>query len=855
MLTTLQFLAAMAAPLPALGFPAPYSPACRPPVAAEKQTSEPSTSTWRLMPRQATFLENRGQWPKNIRFLGVRSGMLVRAECDALVLQLADPAGDSNIGVLARFELARPGTDVTPSGEHVLPGRHHFLIGNEPSQWTRDVRGFSVLRYRCVADGIDLVLRDEHGTLEYDLEVESGADLSALVIACRGVEGLDLAEDGSLLIRTALGTLKQTRPRSEELLPDGDRREIDVHFRIVDETHFGFESPGRDLTLALRVDPGLVWSTYLGSSGSLGGFETCTASAVDAAGNVTLTGWADGFDFPTTPGALVATPPGGSPLFVTKLDTTGNLVYSTTIGPHSGNAQGLSLALDALGRATVGGSLNVSPLFTSDFPTTPGAFDTVMSSANASGFALRLSETGSSLVFSTFIEGSGSGSRVYAVDVAQSGATLVGGFTGSAAFPVTPGAFDVSFNSSGSTDGFVLRLDPTGSFLEWSTFLGGSGLEEVTSLKIQPDGRVTAVGSTGSSDFPFTPAAFNQSVVGRGTFITRLAPQGNALIWSAFLGGTSAAVGTESTPNALALEPSGGVVVVGWTRDPTFPTTQGALFTAYPPGAAIHSYVARVNSTGTALAYSTLLSFAAVARDVVVDASGVATVCGYDLNTTMPTTPGAFDATPSTLGDGFITRINPIGTELYYSTKFGGPNDDSVDALSTIGPHRVAFSGRGGMGVPVTAGSFDQTFNGGNNDIVAGVLDLFLLGTRAQGQSTPSCLGDVTMNVTQMPSSGAPVFGFWCSGAPPNALGWLLLGRETQVPTVVHGASLWLDRTSRLLRIPVASNTEGFVEAPFSLSAVPPGQHFAAQFVFLNGGACPGMGPFSTSHALLIDVQ
>jgi len=822
-------------------------------------TAEGALLPWPSPPRKtvlrpfAAFLENRGQWPETLRFLGRASGALIRVEQDALVLQLADPAGDTNVGVIARFEFPSANGVLDPKGELVLPGVHHYLIGKDPSKWTRNVQGFTRVRYACVADGIDLVLRDEDGKLEYDLDVNAGADLSALVFACQGVEHLELAADGTLLVHTALGTLEQTPPRSEELLPNGVRRSIDVRFRIVDQTHFGFESPQRNPDLELRIDPVLIWSTYLGSSGSLGGFESCTASAVDVvSGCVTLTGWTNGFDFPTTPGAYVATPPGGSPVFVTKLDSTGNLVYSSTIGGHSGGAQGLALALDALGRATVGGSLNISPLFTSDFPTTPGALDQVMSSANTSGFALRLSELGDTLVFSTFIEGAGSGTKVYALDVAASGATLVGGFTGSAVFPVTSGAFDTTLSIP---DAFVLRLDPTGSFLEWSTFLGGSGADETTAVKVGPTGEVTVVGFTSSQNFPFSPGAFNHTVVAGGSFVARLNAQGTALLWATFLGGTSPAGSNVSTPNAIALEPGGGVVVVGTTLDETFPTTPGALFTAYPIGSTTHSYVARVNATGTSLTYSTLLSFAAVAKDVVVDASGVATVSGIDLNTTMPTTPGAYDSTQTYLVDGFITRINPTGTKMYYSTKFGGPNSDNAQTIAAVGPHRMAFAGAMGIGAPTTPGSFDQTFNGGNNDIVAAVLDLFLRGTRGYGRSTPSCRSELIMNVTQMPSAGAVGFGFWCSGAPPLAQGWLLLGYEAPTPAPGHGAAIWLDLSRRIFPIAVQTNVDGFVETALPLTAIPIGAHFAAQYVFLNTATCTGLGPFSASHVVLVDVQ
>jgi hypothetical protein len=294
---------------------------------------------------------------------------------------------------------------------------------------------------------------------------------------------------------------------------------------------------------------------------------------------------------------------------------------------------------------------------------------------------------------------------------------------------------------------------------------------------------------------------------------------------------------------------------VGRTSDETFPTTPGALFSAYPPSGTTHSYVARINSTGTALVYSTLLSFAADVRDVVVDASGVATVCGIDLNTTMPTTPGAFDSSHTNLTDGFITRLNPTGTKLYYSTAFGGPGGDNAQTLATIGPHRMAFAGGMGTGVPTTPQSFDQTFNGGNNDLVAAVLDLFLQGTRGYGRSTPSCRGELIMNATQMPSAGASGFGFWCSGAPPSSQGWLLLGNEAPTPAPALGGAIWLDRSGRIFSIPVQANADGFVETPLPLTAIPTGQHFAAQYVFLNTATCPGLGLLSTSHAVVVDVQ
>lgn len=799
------------------------------------------------------FLENRGQWPSDVRYLARCSNMLVRAEGEAIILQVPDPAGDPALGVLVRIELAGPTHDLQPRGEQVQSGAHHYLIGDDPSVWTRNVSGFARVKYPCVADGIDLVLREERGMLEYDLEVSAGADLSGLAFQCTGIDGLSLGDDGSLLMHTALGVLRQSRPRSEEILRNGERRKVDVRFRLIDEHRFGFESPRRDRNLALYIDPGLVWATYLGCSSTMGGGEAVIASAVDASGCVIVTGWANAFDFPTTPGAMVALPPGGSVVFVTKLDATGNLVYSTTIGSHTGGSRGLAVALDSLGRATVSGVLFNGTLFTSDFPTTQGAFDTVMSSANTAGFVLRLSDLGDQLVFSTFIEGSNGGSEAHALDVSSTGATVVGGYTVSSTFPVTPGAFKSTYVPL--REGFVTRLDPTGAFLEWSTFLGGSNDDDVIAVEVDEDDFVTAVGFTRSSNFPFTSNAFNRTIVpSGGCFITRLNPQGSALVWSTAFAGTTTATFNGTSPKALALEPGGSLVIIGSSGDPSLPVTPGALFQPYPSSTTLHPFVARIDGTGSTLLYSTFLSFAAELSDVVVDASGVATVSGFDPNGMMPTTPGAYDST-STPTQAFLSKINPTGTRLYYSTHFGGTGSEGAVTLAALDSHRVVFGGGTQAGLPVTAGSFDQTYNGGLNDGYVAVLDLLLQGTRAYGDSTPSCRGDLTMNVTRMPSAGAADFGFYCSGAPPSSFGWLILGTEASSPTPSHGASIWLDVTRRIARIAVQSDANGFVETPLPLTGFGSGIPFAAQYFFLNTSACSGQGPFSASHGLRIDVQ
>lgn len=800
------------------------------------------------------FIENCGQWPSQANYVARLPGLVVAAEPDAVVVQLADPNGDTALRAVVRFEFGNAPTASAPRGEHRLPGIHNFLIGDDAQRWVTRVPAFARVRYPCILDGVDLLLRDEGGSLEYDLEVDAGVDLSQVIVGCRGAERLTLDDDGALLVHTALGVLRQSPPRSEVVLPSGERRSIVVRFRILDADHFGFEAPDRDAGLFLRIDPGLVWSTFLGSSGAQGASETVTASAVDSSSAVTVVGYANGFDFPTTSGAMVALPPGGNVAFVSKFDAAGTLVYSSTVGSQGGGARAMDVALDAQGRATVAGVLFNGTAFVSNFPTTPGAFDTHMDSGNRAGFAMRLSPLGDSLVYSTFIEGSIDGTEAQCLTVSSTGSAIIGGYTTSTAFPVTPGAFKTSYASTG-TEGFVTRLNPTGSYLEWSTFIGGVNDDKVVDLQTDSSDRVMVLGFSRSADFPFTAGAWMQTVpVHGGVIVGRLNSQGSAFDWVTAFAGSAPTQLQATTPVAFALEPDGGVVFVGMSSDPTLPTTPGALFTPHAPPQS-HAFVARMNSTGSTLIYSTCLSYAAIVADVVVDASGVATVAGFDIQDTMPTTPGAFDATHNFPDQMFVTRIGPLGDRMYYSTLFGGAGWDTGEAISNIDAHRIVLGGAGETGIPITPGAFSPTFHGGLNDAYVATLDLFLQGIRTHGSPTAACRGPLSTNATRMPVAGDASFGFYCSGAPPSSTGWLLLGTEAPSPLMRGGAAIWLDVTRPIRRVGVQSDAHGFVERTMPLSAISAGTHFAAQFVFRNTATCTGTGALSASHALLVDVQ
>jgi hypothetical protein len=247
---------------------------------------------------------------------------------------------------------------------------------------------------------------------------------------------------------------------------------------------------------------------------------------------------------------------------VTKLDASGSaLVYSTFLGGSEGD-DASAIAVDSAGAAYVDGWT-----YSSDFPTTSGAFDT---SSNGVGsddaFVTKVNATGSALVYSTFLGGS-SYDEAHAIAVDSAGAAYVAGYTYSHDFPT--GAFDISFN--GESDVFVTKFNASGSTLVYSTFVGGIGTDYALAIAVDAAGAAYVAGWTDSPDFPTTPGAFDTSYSGYGdAFVTKFDARGKALVYSTYLGGTKG-----DSVSAIAVDSAGAAYMAGGTYAPDFPTTPG----------------------------------------------------------------------------------------------------------------------------------------------------------------------------------------------------------------------------------------------------------------------------------------
>jgi uncharacterized protein (TIGR03437 family) len=470
----------------------------------------------------------------------------------------------------------------------------------------------------------------------------------------------------------------------------------------------------------------LTYSTYLGGSSN----DTVHAIAVDVQGNVYLAGETVSADFPTTPGAFQqkhAGIPGNDcsiftgcylpDAFVTKLDASGKIVYSTYLG-GSGYDIAYSIAVDTQGNAYVAGT-TVSP----NFPVTSGAFQTSALAQSTHAFVAKLNSSGSALVYSTLVGGSGSES-VAGIRVDAAGNAYVAGSTTSPDFPVTAGAFQTTAAKSTNpyiaiSNGFVVKLNAAGSAAVYLTYLSGAQGSVPQAMALASTGEVFVSGSTASPDFPITKGAYQTgippspipSIPANSRFVSRLNAAGSAVVYSTFLGGAG-----NSPYSGIDIDSSGAAYVTGDTLSP-FADTPGAFTGPSSPGTGADTvYVVKLSPNGAQLAYAVPLiaggNTYALPGAVAVDATGNLWTTGRTNMPNFPVTGNAYETGYSAsacfgsvggpfsgsgelvnCGDAYVTELDASGATLLYSTYFGSNGGEGGSALAIAPDGSVYVTG------------------------------------------------------------------------------------------------------------------------------------------------------------------
>ncbi|HEY7863330.1 MAG TPA: SBBP repeat-containing protein, partial [Thermoanaerobaculia bacterium] len=333
------------------------------------------------------FVPNAGQLDRHVRYAAQAGGSSFFFTHAEAVLALRK--GKRGVALRLGFLGANPAPAI--AGARPGTGRVNYLLGSDPARWHTKLPTYGEIVYRDLWPGADLRLRGQSGMLKYEFRLAPGADVSRIRLGYRGQQRLSLGQGGELRIETALGLLRDARPVSYQQI-GGRRVAVESRFALGRGGAYGFTVGAYDPRYPLVIDPGLLYSTYLGG----GDTDLSHAIAVDGAGSAYLTGVTGSPDFPTTAGAFDTTFNGGfDDAFVTKLEAGGAaLGYSTYLGGSGDEYGGNGIALDGAGIAYLTGYTT-----SADFPTTAGAFDTTYNGA-ADAFVTKLDASGAALGYS-----------------------------------------------------------------------------------------------------------------------------------------------------------------------------------------------------------------------------------------------------------------------------------------------------------------------------------------------------------------------------------------------------------------------------------------------------------------------
>lgn len=703
-------------------------------LAQKPQTRAEKMANENLLKQTAalSFEANQGQAPAKTRFLVRKHQFAIGLSATHASMSMRNAQCQCSKNINLHFLGSNP--EAQAIGDQLLDEKTNYLLGNDPQNFHTNIPHYARARFEQVYPGIDVVYYGDGGRLKYDIVVAPGTNPDVIKIRFDGVEKTKLDRDGTLLLNMPGGRIVQPKPLIYQTFND-QRRYVNGSYVIQGRNQIGFRLGAYDRNQPLVIDPVLIFSTYLGGAGS----EEGAGVATDFAGNAYIVGTTSSLNFPITPGVVQSVNGVGKDVFVTKLNPNGSgVVYSTYIG-GSLDDFGYAITLDNTGDAYITGTTS-----SANYPTTTGAvqslrrgttdaFVTRLSAngaalvystylggdANEEGFGIaldvnrnahvtgvtssnnfsvttgamqanlagptdafvtKLNSSGSVIVFSTYVGGSGAESGFGIALQRSDDSAVITGVTDSMNFPTTTGAFRTV--SAGSSDAFVVKLNSNGSAATYATFLGGSGIDAGLAVAVDNTGNVYVNGLTDSSDFPTTLGSLQQANAGgeSDAFVTKLNASGAALIYSTYMGGSGL-----DTSTGIALDFSEKATLTGTTASTDFPVTGDAI---QPIFAGVKdAFISRLNRNGTSQIYSSFIGGAQSEESlgVSIDIGANTYVTGTTSSSNFPTTNGAFLTTAKGGNDGFVVKVGP-GAEspIQLLLDTSGPAVDQVSGLESV---------------------------------------------------------------------------------------------------------------------------------------------------------------------------
>jgi gliding motility-associated-like protein len=597
--------------------------------------------------QQATeFIENKGQWGSWFKYKVAAKGADICLEKDGFRYILSDPGNNKRLdsfhhGVkkdhpILRFHCYKvtfEGANTQDiEGDKPYKVYYNYFIGNDDKRWKSGIHPCKDVNYTGLYKGIDMHVASDKGNMVYDFIVQPQSDASQVKLKFEGEDNISI-RDKNLIISTTVGQVTEMKPYAYQFV-NGSQVEVPCNYLLNDNIiSFGFPND-YDHSRILFIDPTVVFCTLTGSTADNWGFT----ATYDEAGNFYNGGIVNtlyfGGSYPVSPGA-----------------------FQTTFG---------------------GG-----------FPTS-GADD----SSYASDIAIiKYDPTGVSRIYATYLGGSGN-DRPHSMIVDPSGDLIIGGRSSSPNYPVTPGAFQPT--NHGGQDIIITKLNPSGTALVASTYLGGSGNDGVnfdsteygfgqlkfnygddarSEVQIDNAGNIYLAGCTNSTDFPTTTTAISTTLGGlQNGIVAKLNPTLTSLLWGTYIGGNGSDAGY-----VLAFDTAkASIYVAGGTNSTNFPHTAGALHTTFQGGRADGFILKFKNSVPYNLQQGTYIGTPNYDQVYGIQVSGDNNVyvMGQSLNGAFPVTPGVYSNAHSCQ---FVMKLDSNLSTNLISTVFGNGDADSTN--------------------------------------------------------------------------------------------------------------------------------------------------------------------------------
>lgn len=541
-----------------------------------------------------------------------------------------------------------------------------YFLGNNPEHWAANVPVYGGIRYEDVYPGIDIeYTSNAEGYWQPRVIAEAGADLSLVSLKVEGADSEQITENQTLLLDTAIGSVELPLLLFEE-------SQETLWYGSPTVSHHTIKPPfASSASRRQQSNPNesqLRYSTYIGGDDS----SDVEDVALDENGNSYVLVQTHASDLITTVGAT--TFQGSVDAYIAKIDTNGNLVFATYLG-GSNNELPLDLQVDEDQSIYVAGGTG-----STDYPTTPGAYDSTIG-GNWDAFVTKLASSGTALVYSTFVGGSGDEDNLgFIID--QFSNAYIAGRTNSCNFPTSINAFDTTCDNMNG-DAYVFKLNSTGTTMAYGTYFGGNQRDNISGITVDDNGYAYILGAT-QGDIMTTVGALYETYRGGQAdhFIAKINADATALIYSTYLGGSDKEP-MEPYIGGIAVDQAYNVLVAHFTYSSDFPLT----IPSHPNASEI--YVAKLNPNGSALVYSRFFGGTwgspAVVQgvyDLKIDDLGQAYFIGYSNTFDYPTTSNAYQQTHNGGLDAVFTILSSDGMDALYSTYLGGSDREAGYALA-----------------------------------------------------------------------------------------------------------------------------------------------------------------------------